>query len=212
MEGSADMLDMEVRCPNCMEWTYPVLPQAGTDSCEEEPEALGQNRLDELIGANDDVEQWHKRRRKHRQARRPAQPIDLQNQWYIMTSSGPQGPYANEQIVQFAKEGKINAANELMNARSKSIICAGKIPSLFGNKTEKTVKPVKSVKPEKTVKPSHQDWYVQTAKDDAGPFTSAKIIEFAKAGKIKPDTMLRKAESQQFIPASKINGLIKTKT
>ena len=203
MEGNADMLDMEVRCPNCMEWTYPVLPRAGTGLDTEAPEELGQNRLDELIGANDDVEQWHKRRRRRRQARRPARPADLQNMWYIMTSSGPRGPYASEQIVQFAKDGKINAANELMNAQSKSVICAGKIPNLFGKQPKKTVKPKQT---------SHQDWYVKTAKGEAGPFTSAKIIEFAKAGKIKADTMLRKAESQQFVLASKINGLITTKT
>ena len=197
MEGSADMLNMEVRCPACMEWTYPKLPQADNAA---RPEKMGQTRLDELVGAADGAGTRRNRKRKRHTQPTPQptpSPQPAQEQWYILTTSGPRGPFGKDKITQFAKAGKIKASNRLTNARTGSEMRASEIPNLFSA-------------PPKPV--GEDEWYVQTSKGDAGPFSSAKIIEFAKTGKIKPKTMLRCGQTGQFIAANTVSGLIPTTT
>jgi hypothetical protein len=192
------MMNMEVRCPACNEWSYPQLPRAGNAA---RPETMGQARLNELVNANDEVDGWHNRRRKRRQPQhlpqpqtqtaRPPQPA--QEQWHIMTTDGPRGPFGNDKIIQLAREGILKPRNRMTNARTGNEIRAEEIPNLVKAKP----KPA-----------SKTQWYVQTSKGDAGPFASAKIVEFAKDGKIKAKTMLRCGSVGEFIPAGTVNGLI----
>ncbi|MCP4377951.1 MAG: DUF4339 domain-containing protein [bacterium] len=206
LNGTVDMLSKEVQCPACMECARPHLPKADRTS---QPESTGQSSLNDLIEANKDVEDWHNRRRERQPAQRPPRPAQAVqprptapvqpeqsklNHWYIVTDSVPRGPFNNKQIVQFAKEGKINKANLMINAHTKATIRAGMIPNLFTRKT-----------PQK--QPQGQ-WYVQTAKGNAGPFPSEKIVEFAKSGKIKADTMLRHGTTGKLTAAGTVSGLI----
>jgi hypothetical protein len=192
------MMHMEVRCPACNEWSYPQLPRAGNAAS---PETMGQARLNELVNANDEVDEGHNRRRKRRQPQQPPQPQTqaarppqpAQEQWYILTTDGPKGPFGNDKIMQLAREGILKPRNRLTNARTGIEIRAEEIPNLFKAKP----KPA-----------SETQWYVQTSKGDAGPFASAKIVEFAKDGKIKTKTMLRCGSVGEFIPAGTVNGLI----
>jgi hypothetical protein len=194
MNGTVDMLNTKVRCPACMEWTCPQLPQATVEASK--PELMGQSRLNDLVEANEEVDQWHNHGRKRPHAPQPAQP--KQNYWYVVTDSGPKGPYTNKQIVQFAREGKINEANRLIDANTKTEFRAGDIQNLFARKTPQA--------------PRQSLWYVKTAKGNAGPFPSAKIVEFAKDGKIQANTMLRNGNTGEFVAAGTVNGLIPTAT
>ena len=222
MEGTADLLHTEVRCPNCMEWTFPCLPKAGLPDSSQavrpptagggavrpptagaqrppaagpadvEPELMGKERLDELVGANETSSARHSRRRRRK---RPIKDL-----WYVLTDSGPKGPYAKEQIVEFARQGKINQANELRNATTGVDCPAGDVPDLFPA-------PDKPAQPEPTPH-SDPEWYVQTAKSVAGPFTNAQVITFAKDGKITAKTMLRKGHAGDFTAAENVRGLL----
>lgn len=201
MEGTPDMVNVEVRCPNCGEWTYPQLPKAETAPrpaqrpAAARPELMGQARLDALVGANEDTTASHKRR--HRRAVRP--PRKTEELWFVLTDSGPKGPYANEQIVNFARQGKINKANRLRNAKTGVDYRAGDIPNLFPSPEKPAGKPEPAEEPQ---------WFVQTAKGHAGPFTDTQIVAFAKDGKINAKTMLRKGHTGQFVSAAEIRGLL----
>ncbi|MBC8372756.1 MAG: DUF4339 domain-containing protein [Planctomycetes bacterium] len=201
MEGTPDLLHTEVRCPNCLEWVYPQLPKAGlaarpTAGSEARrppqpagrPEEMGQARLDELVGANEKTGTRHSRR--HRKSTR-----DL---WYVLTNSGPAGPYDKEQIIGFARDGKINKANQLRNATSGTEYRAGEVPDLFPSRGEPAEKPKLS---------NESEWYVKTARGQAGPFTGAELVAFAKSGKINAGTMLRKGQVGDFTAAEHIKGL-----
>ena len=164
MEGSADMLNMEVRCPACLEWTYPRLPRADDTA---RPEKMGRTRLNELIDAADEVGGSRNRNPKRRQTQRPTQPIPspqpAQQQWYILTTSGPKGPFGDDKIAQFARAGKIKASNRLTNARTGTEIRAGEIPGIFREPPKPAIQPTPA---------GDSEWYVQTSKGDAGPFTN----------------------------------------
>ena len=201
MEGTPDLLESKVRCPACMQWTFPRLPRAIDVT---RPEEAGQSRLNELADAAEEIEAWNNRRRR---PGKPPQPITpprpVQDGWYVLTASGPRGPFSNKQIMQFARAGKINAANRLRKASNGTEVRAGDIPNLFGVPTKATRKPT----------PAGKDgWYVRTSKGDAGPFTNARIIAFAKAGKINAKTMLRYGNTGQFVAAGTVNGLIPATT
>ena len=194
LDGDLDSLEKEIKCPACLQWAYPQLPKVGDDDDSLRPEKLGQARLEELVNAADDVEAWRDRRRKRRRTRRQAQPVTpprpAEDQWYVLTASGPKGPFSSKAIMQFARTGKINKANRLKNARSGAEVRAGDVPNLF------------------SAPPAADDgWYVQTPKGNAGPFTNEQIIAFARAGKIAARTMLRYGQTGRFVAADTVRGL-----
>jgi hypothetical protein len=51
-----------------------------------------------------------------------------------------------------------------------------------------------------------QQWYVQTAKGNAGPFAPAKLRQLAEAGKITPETRLS-LDGSKWVRAASIKGL-----
>jgi len=194
MEGTLDLLEREIQCPSCMEWAYPELPRA-TGSVR--PEEAGQSRLDKLAGAAEEVEAWNNRRSS--QAFHPPQPVTPpqapQKGWYVLTDSGPRGPFSDKQIMQFARAGKINAANRLRKASNGTEVRAGDIPNLF------------------SAPPGSKDgWYIRTSKGNVGPFAHTKVAALAKAGKISAKTMMRYGDDGQFIAAGTVQGLIPTTT
>ena len=207
MEGTLDLLQREVKCPACMQWTFPQLPRADDFA---RPQESGQSKLNELADAAGKVEAGHNRKsnRTDRSPQAITPPRPAQDQWYVLTTSGPQGPFSNKKIIQFARAGKINASSRLRRAGNTTEVRAGDIPNLFSaTPKERPHSPVAAEKPA----PGGKDgWYIRTSKGDAGPFASAKIIEFAKAGKIKANTMLRCGNTGQFVAAGAVNGLIPT--
>ena len=194
MEGTLDLLEREIQCPACMRWAYPQLPRAtGFVRLEE----AGQSRLNELAGAAEEVEAWNNRRssRTYRRPQPVTPPQPPQKGWYVLTDSGPQGPFSDKQIIQFARAGKINAANRLRKASNGTEVRAGDIPNLFG------------------APPDAKDgWYIHTSKGDVGPLAHAKVAALAKAGKIGAKTMMRYGDDGQFIAAGTVQGLIPTTT
>ena len=229
MEGTPDMLDAEVRCPNCREWTRPQLPRAeaasrptavrpptpgaqtapppvrggaavrprAAEPPQIEPELMGQERLDDLVGAGEETGT------RQRRGRRRVRKKPTKNLWYVLTDSGPKGPYAKEQITEFARQGQINQANNLRNATTGVDCPAGDVPGLFA-------KPAKSAK--KAEPPVDPEWYIKTKNGQAGPFTGHEIVAFAKAGKINAATMLRKGHAGNFAPAGGVPGLFPDKS
>jgi len=200
MEGTSELLNTEVRCPNCMEWTYPHLPRAGGEPRRQyvQPELLGQDRLEELIGAGEQVRHRHHHGRRRKRSK-PGQAL-----WYVLTDSGPKGPYDNRQILGFAREGKINKANMLRHAGTGADYRAGDIPNLFPSPQKPTKKP----QPASPSPASEPQWYVKASKGDAGPFTGEQIVAFAKAGKITAGTMLKKGHAGDYIAAESVRGLL----
>jgi len=55
-------------------------------------------------------------------------------------------------------------------------------------------------------------WYVQLRGVEEGPMTSRTLRDLAEAGKINPDTAIRKEGMTKTVPASKIKGLLKHHT
>jgi hypothetical protein len=202
MEGTPDLLEKEIQCPACMRWAYPQLPRA-TGAVR--PEEAGQSRLNELADAAEELEAWSNRR--NNRAVRPPQPVTppqpAQEGWYVLTASGPQGPFSNKQIMQFARAGKINAANRLRRASNGTELRAGDIPNLFGAPPATTGKPATGGK---------DGWYIRTSKGNVGPFANAKVVALAKAGKISAKTMLRYGNDGQFVAAGTVRGLIPSTT
>ena len=224
------MLEREIKCPACMHYGRPGLPKAnpairrrnehrdvplrpdeygvvplsldGYEDASVHPEDQGQSRLDELVGATE--REAAARRQRYKHAFRPP-PMDG---WYILTDSGPRGPYSNEQIVQFAQAGRINAANRLRNARTGEEARAGDVPGLLG--TPPGTRPHSPLSAGKPAPGGKDGWYVQTPKGNAGPFTNEQIVAFARAGKITAKTMLRYGKTGRFVAADTVHGLVPT--
>ena len=155
---------------------------------------MGQARLDALVGASEETSSRHRRRRVRK---KPTKDL-----WYVLTDAGPKGPYAKDQIVQFARQGKINQANKLRNATSGAETRAGDVPGLFEKPAEK---PAESE--HKAEATAEHEWYVKTKTGQAGPFSGNEVIAFAKTGKINTATKLRKGHVGDFVEAGKIRGL-----
>jgi hypothetical protein len=56
--------------------------------------------------------------------------------------------------------------------------------------------------------PKRPQWYVQFREGEEGPMTSQNLRDLAEAGKIHPDTPIRKEGMAKAIPASKVRGLL----
>ena len=221
------MLDREVRCPGCLQWTRPMLPQPGGGL---RPELAGQSRLNELNTATDEKKARRKRRRSIRppaptepsdileptetvepiemaeivepiETLEPVEPQPMSNLWYVMTSKGNSGPFCRDKINEFAQAGKIDGTNKLKNAETGAIVRTRDIVDIF-------TKPATPQPEPEPIPEGKRQWYVHTSKGDAGPFPNTKIIELAQAGKITEKTMLRKGAEGEFIPAGKVQGLI----
>lgn len=50
------------------------------------------------------------------------------------------------------------------------------------------------------------DWFVQGAEDELGPFRPTELLKLVRAGKVKPETQVRKGNSAWF-EASAVGGL-----
>jgi hypothetical protein len=157
-----------------------------------EPELMGQDRLDRLVGAGEETGT------RQRRGRRRVGKKSTKDLWYVVTDAGPQGPYAKEQIIEFARQGKINKVNNLRNATSGVDCRAGDVPGLFEA-------PAKSA--EKAEPAGDPEWYIKTKNGQAGPFTGNEIVAFAKAGKINAATMLCKGHAGNFAAAGGVPGL-----
>ena len=209
MEGTLDLLQREVKCPACMQWTCPQLPRADDFA---RPQESGQSKLNELADAAGKVEAGHNR--KSNQTDRSPQtitpPRPAQDGWYVLTTSGPQGPFSNKKIMQFARAGKINASSRLRRAGNGTEVRAGDIPNLFSATPKKRPhSPIAAGKPA----PGGKDgWYIRTSKGNVGPFANAQVVALAKARKISAKTMLRYGDSGQFVAAGTVRGLIPATT
>jgi membrane protein YdbS with pleckstrin-like domain len=51
------------------------------------------------------------------------------------------------------------------------------------------------------------DWFVQLAGRDQGPFTATQLKQFADAGKINPDVLVKKGASTSWVKARQVQGL-----
>jgi hypothetical protein len=60
--------------------------------------------------------------------------------------------------------------------------------------------------------PTRPKWYIQLNGVDEGPMTSQTLRSLAEAGRISPDTPIRKEGMSNTVPASKIKGLLKQST
>jgi hypothetical protein len=56
--------------------------------------------------------------------------------------------------------------------------------------------------------PKRAQWYVHFSEGEEGPMTSQNLRDLAEAGKINPDTPIRKEGMAKAIPASKVRGLL----
>lgn len=56
--------------------------------------------------------------------------------------------------------------------------------------------------------PKRAQWYVQFSEGEEGPMTSQNLRDLAEAGKIHPDTPIRKEGMAKAVPASKVRGLL----
>ncbi len=58
---------------------------------------------------------------------------------------------------------------------------------------------------------SRPQWYVQLSGIEEGPVTSQTLRSLAEAGRIYPDTPIRKEGMTKAVPAGKIKGLLRGK-
>jgi hypothetical protein len=56
--------------------------------------------------------------------------------------------------------------------------------------------------------PKRAQWYVQFSEGEEGPMTSQNLRDLAEAGKIDPDTPIRKEGMAKAIPARRVRGLL----
>lgn len=56
-------------------------------------------------------------------------------------------------------------------------------------------------------KSGREGWFVVTREGEVGPLSSSQVVKAARAGKIKPKTMLRHSRRSKAIPAAQVKGL-----
>ena len=59
-------------------------------------------------------------------------------------------------------------------------------------------------------KSGREGWFVVTREGEVGPLSSSQVIKAARAGKIKPKTMLRHSRRSKAVPAAQVKGLFDT--
>ena len=50
-------------------------------------------------------------------------------------------------------------------------------------------------------------WFIADGSQSFGPYSSEQLREFAKAGKVNPNNYVRRDDQQEWIEASRVNGL-----
>jgi len=148
MEGTPNLLQREVKCPACSQWTRPHLPQVA-DASGPQPQTPNNEPARAVV----EVESWHNyvagdtctdtpqdapsppvRLRPRRQTARPTANSATEG-WWIRTAKGDFGPFDHKRVVALAKSGKINEKTLMRYGQGGEFLTAGQVRGLIPTAT-----------------------------------------------------------------------------